>query len=101
MQILMRLGVMSLCFLITCSAWGLRCGNDLVMLGDVAGRVTHICGKPENVNTFEEKRIVSNRVVVISQGERWTYNFGPQDFLYVLTFVDGKLTAMDTDGYGY
>jgi hypothetical protein len=101
MQNLMRFMVILLSFLINCSAWGLRCGNDLVMLGDLATRVAHICGKPESVNTFEEKHVVNHRIILVSQGEKWTYNFGAQDFLYSLTFVDGKLTAMDTDGYGY
>lgn len=102
MRQLTEIGVFILALLCSVAAFGLRCGNDLVMLGDSAARIEQICGVPTSkVPLFEEKRIVNNREVTISQEEKWTYNFGPQDFLYVLRFVNDKLAAVDTDGYGY
>lgn len=102
MRRLTEMSVFILTLLCSVAAFGLRCGNDLVMLGDTAARIEHICGAPTSkVTSFEEKRIINNREVIVSQGEKWTYNFGSQDFLYVLSFVNDKLSAVDTDGYGY
>jgi hypothetical protein len=31
----------------------------------------------------------------------WTYNFGPSRLIYRLTFREGKLTHIETGGYGH
>jgi hypothetical protein len=33
--------------------------------------------------------------------ERWTYNFGPNRFLQLVTLVNGKVAAVERGGYGY
>jgi hypothetical protein len=33
--------------------------------------------------------------------DEWTYNLGPNRFMRILTFKNGKLTDINTGGYGY
>jgi len=82
-----------------------RCGNDLVSLGNTKVEVVIKCGMPawkdawrneivNNVNTADELRVSVDR-------ERWIYNFGPNSFLRYLLFENGRLIDISTGGYGY
>lgn len=76
-------------------AYALRCGTQLIEIGDTEQQVMHVCGKP----TLQSKD--KRKGVRRSHQQMWTYNFGPEDFLYVLTFQKGQLVDLHTDGYGY
>ncbi len=67
----------------------LRCGVHLVQLGETQMQVLHQCGQPD----------VRDSYFVESGGlDRWTYNLGPKDFIYVFTFLNGELRQiMQTD----
>jgi len=82
-----------------------RCGNDLVSLGDTKAEVIIKCGIPswkntwrneiiDNVNAADELRMSVDR-------ERWIYNFGPNSFLRFLLFENNRLIDISTGGYGY
>jgi hypothetical protein len=112
---------------VNCDAF--RCGDGFVSVGDSKTKVLLECGNPtskEKVGvkkdvgekTTDNKRIkhkkkdkeyskesratirgeyqkVSRKTV-----EKWYYNCGDNDFIYVLTFEGGKLKREDTEGYG-
>jgi hypothetical protein len=90
----------------------LRCGNDIVEIGDRRIEVASRCGEP----AWKEDRTEATAVKVFrdrehgdliderrsySTVEEWVYNFGPTRFLYFLRFENGKLTDVQTGGYGY
>lgn len=104
------------CFLFVHNVQAFRCGDEVVGTGDSKAKVLIKCGKP----TFQEKagvkksmratgerrgtsqgQYVSGKKHAITKGvEKWTYNCGKSDFIYVLTFEGGVVTREDTDGRG-
>jgi len=96
-------------------AQAFRCGSGLVKIGDTTGKVLIECGSPtykEGAGTKTKEKTVkiektkeqpverkttrgSSRKV-----QRWFYNCGEHDFLYILTFEGGVLTKEETQGYG-
>lgn len=85
----------------TTTAYALRCGNDIVQTGDSQAKVLKLCDKPVMKNKVKKDLKFGNNSASISTVTQWTYNFGPNDFLYILSFENGKLVAISTDGYGY
>lgn len=74
--------------------FAMRCGNDLVQPGDATYTVLKRCGKP----TYEEHfdRVVIHRGIRnIENLDVWTYDFGPQDFVYTLRFEEGTLINIE------
>ena len=99
------------------AADGMRCNNRLVSKGDSTYLVRSRCGEPNDatrrVETRTERRrvrvpcgpggVLCDRVEEVSTDvviDEWTYDFGPQQFVRYLTFVDGKLFHTATGGYG-
>ena len=90
-----------------------RCGSGLVRVGDTTGKVLIECGPPsykEGAGTKTKAKSIKTEKakdtsVKSSRGtsrkvERWFYNCGESDFLYVLTFSGGVLEKEETQGYG-
>ena len=83
---------------------GPACDDRIISTGDTKGEVLAKCGEPfyrtshdeELREQFEETR--SRKVVVTV--EEWTYNFGPQRFLRIITFRNGKVVDIRTGQYG-
>ena len=93
-----------------------RCGNKLVSTGDTKAEVLSKCGPP----AFSEQR-TEERVERIhgeshyNQGElrepiagkvevnidEWFYNFGPNQFIQIFKFENGRLVAIENGNYGY
>jgi hypothetical protein len=81
-----------------------QCSDRIVSVGDSAADVTARCGEPVWKNKREEVirewldddtlRKVSGTV------EDWTYNFGPNRFVRIFTFRNGKVIDVRTGGYG-
>jgi Protein of unknown function (DUF2845). len=102
--------IILLFFAVECFAF--RCGDGLVSSGDTKTQVMITCGKPTSketscanrqVSTITDKngkikkvkgKKCSNKVVV------WHYNCGSDDYIYALTFENGKLTSEATEGRG-
>jgi len=86
----------------------LRCGSNLVQIGDTKVEVLSRCGEP----ALREKirRGASARKGKAKSGstaeeryredEQWTYNLGPRDFHYTLTFEGMELKAIGRGGRG-
>jgi len=95
-----------------------RCGDGLVSVGDSKAKVITECGKPsskgkDRVKKSKRYRVVeteknesgdSKRTYVAKEkkksSEKWYYNCGDNDFIYILTFEGGKLKSEETGGYG-
>jgi hypothetical protein len=81
------------------------CSEQVVSVGDTKSDVLAKCGEPAWKDTHEEafqERLDSGlerRVYVIV--DEWTYNLGPDRFVRILTFRNGKLADIRTGGYGY
>jgi hypothetical protein len=111
--------VIAVCLMILksndCSAF--RCGSGLVTEGDTKAKVLIECGQP----TYQEKGGIKKKTsrmesgkLKISDGvthqkkhkettqkiEKWYYNCGDNDFIYVLEFENGILRKEDTTGRG-
>ncbi len=95
----------------TAAADSMRCGTKLIVDGDTRAEVRAKCGKPEDIDksTLLRRAVLwlNGRPVYVGDGlvevpvEKWLYNFGPQRFMRRLKFVDGKVTAIETLGYGF
>jgi len=73
-----------------------KCGDEMISTGDSRAGVLMKCGKPNHTDKYGAKK--SKRG---SQGiEKWYYNCGKGDFIYVLTFENGVLKNEETEGRG-
>ena len=68
--------------------------------GDRGSRTARKTGKTEGAKKKELTVAKPNRKDVSSKVERWFYNCGDHDFVYVLTFEGGVLAKEETEGYG-
>jgi len=91
-------------------AHALRCGNYLVTEGDSSARLRQVCGAPTQLEQVDERVPVSryDRVrdiyytdYVLEPYEIWTYNFGPRRFMMRIQVRQGKVTDIQSLGYGY
>jgi hypothetical protein len=83
----------------------LSCAGGIVSIGDSKLDLLGKCGAPALHERDLEERSVFVRGVgghrVVSPLERWTYDFGRNRFLQVVTLVKGKVAAVERGGYGY
>ncbi len=83
---------------------GPDCGDRIISTGDTKGEVLAKCGEPFYRTSHDDEirehldDTRSQKVVVTV--EEWTYNFGPQRFLRVITFRNGRVVDVRTGGYG-
>lgn len=91
-----------------------RCGTGMVTIGDSRTKVLMTCGKPASkekqsaARSHKKKKKKVERDIsdstkrrkYVAGIEKWIYNCGEDDFIYVLTFEDGKLKNEDTEGRG-
>lgn len=87
-----------------------RCGNGLVTEGDSKSQVLAICGSPSSKEkscensqqyTTTTKHGKTKKSKKCGQKlETWSYNCGDNDFIYKITFDDGKITNITTEGRG-
>ena len=88
--------------------WALRCGNKLVLEGSNKFDVLQRCGEPNFQDSRTELRSLELRAPSYKTGQwvpvtidEWYYNFGPSQFMALLVFENGRLTAIKSLGYGY
>ena len=91
----------------------IRCGNQLVTVGDNRAVVRHKCGEPADISRSVITERVTNRQFsrirfpnevefeINVEAELWLYNFGSNRFMHRLRFVDGRLDHIETLSYGY
>jgi len=71
--------------------------HELVSTGDNISVVLMKCGEPSH----REKRSTGGTLAMGPEVEEWTYNEGGGDFMYILTFTNGKLTRIQNVGSGF
>ena len=86
-------------------ALAFRCGSGVVSDGDSKTQVMVTCGKPTSKEKSCENRQYTTTTNKNSRKcgkklEVWYYNCGDNDFIYKLTFENGKLTDETTEGRG-
>ena len=101
------------------STRSLRCNGDLIQVGDSQYKISSKCGEPDFKTTsyemqyvrkpgtyilrkrdgdFERQPFLVKKQVEI---EEWTYNFGPNRFMYYLIFEDDVLAEIEMGDYGF
>lgn len=94
-----------LVFVEASSAASFRCGDRIASVGDTKAEVIMKCGEPVLKGSREEniiERIDANtkrkKTIIIDE---WTYDLGPNSFIRILRFENGKLVDIKTGDYGY
>jgi hypothetical protein len=89
-----------------------RCGDGLVSIGDLKTKVLLECGEPSSKEkvgtqkrakqgTHKKARLQSESTETSGKRiEKWYYNCGDRDFIYILTFEGNALAKEETGGYG-
>lgn len=100
--------LISVLLLVVGDASAMRCGNQLVFIGDRHSDVLNKCGEPDEREERPEKRYFrvfqegkSFQVLQEVLVEEWTYNLGPTMFIRILRFENGRLVKIETGDYGY
>jgi hypothetical protein len=91
--------------LLEIAAVAFQCGDRIVSTGDTKAEVIMKCGEPTLKDSREEsiiEKIDANtkqkKTITIDE---WTYNLGPDSFIRILRFENGKLVDIQTGNYGY
>jgi len=99
-------GIVLMLFLLP--AWSyadsISCTGGIVSTGDSTVDLITKCGKPEWKESYQEE--ITDQVNpnlkerTYSTLEKWTYNFGPQQFLRTVTLRNGMISEISTGTYG-
>ena len=90
-------------------AYALRCGNRVVGMGASTAEVFAKCGEPVARDQWVEYRTVSQpssfaplreQVYLPVTIEEWVYNFGAHRFMQKFHFEEGRLSDIQSLGYG-
>jgi hypothetical protein len=85
-------------------AAGPGCDDRVLSTGDTKADVLTKCGEPFYRTSHDEELRVPlddtrSREITVTV-EEWTYNFGPQRFMRIITFRNGKVSDIRTGRYG-
>jgi hypothetical protein len=118
-----KISLFLFCLSISPPTFALRCGHELVDIGDNKNDVLDKCGDPESVDSHIERRGASNYANArIGDGqynrgnslgygqqhyieidvlvEEWVYDFGRRRLQQYLRFENGRLKEIKTMGRG-
>jgi hypothetical protein len=94
--------------LVAAPVQAMRCGHLLVLEGDYVFSVLQKCGPPQYRDERMEYRGIRLKGKGLEQEqfvpvrvEEWLYNFGPQYFMQLLRFENGRLIEIRNLDYGY
>ena len=82
----------------------MRCRNGIVSINDTVPDVVKKCGPPAFQDRREETRSYGqrhNRSYETNTIDDWTYNFGPQEFMYKVIFRNGRVARIESLDTGY
>jgi len=81
------------------------CDGDEIRTGLTQYEILQRCGDPAFKDSREEERLANtgkrSKRLTVTRIDEWTYNFGPNKFLRILTFENGKLVDIETGDRGY
>src|SRR3712207_6414306 len=107
---MMTLALSLLTFPTLSQAASLRCGTQLVSDGAAKATVLAKCGEPMSkesrtettaVKTKDKDSDTSVKTTTQKNIEEWTYNFGPNRLMQVVTFENGVLTDVKSTTQGH
>lgn len=83
---------------------GPACGDHVLSVGDTKADILIKCGEPFYKSSHQDELTEhfddsGSRKVIVTV-EEWTYNFGPQQFMRVITFRNSMVVDIRTTGYG-
>jgi len=82
-----------------------ECGGRIISIGDVMSEVLAKCGDPawkdSHQEELQERREGGQEHRIFVTVEEWTYDFGPNRFVRIVTFRNGTVSDIRTGGYGY
>ena len=100
-----RIGLLLMLLFAAADAAALRCNGRVVSEGDHRFEVEERCGEPYWVESYSEYIVVGEFAPVQQTVERrieaMYYNFGPNQLMRRLVFVNNRLQREQTLGYGY
>ena len=73
------------------SARTIRCGTEIVSVGDPTIELLQKCGEPDL------KELIKTNGFII---EKWTYNCGSARFMKIITLKGGKVQRVEVADYG-
>lgn len=88
-----------LCTSVAQAATSMRCGGRIVGEGDYTAELLSACGEPALRDPPASNAPSANGYAVDT--ERWTYDFGPNLLLRLVTLRNGQIAEIETDGYGF
>jgi hypothetical protein len=81
------------------------CDAGEMQTGVTQYEILQRCGEPAFKDSRQEERLATvddhNSRLTIKRIDEWTYNFGPNKFLRILTFEDGRLVNIETGDRGF
>jgi hypothetical protein len=89
--ILLALVGLALLLALPTSAQTIRCGTEIVRVGDPTIKLLQKCGEPDL------KELIKTNGLII---EKWTYNCGSARFMKILTLKGGKVQRVEVADYG-
>jgi hypothetical protein len=87
-----------------------RCDGGLVAVGDLTVDLLGKCGDPAlrdvlvaeaGVATLRKDPLAVDAFSTEAAVEQWTFNFGPNRFLMIVTVESGHVVRIERGGYGY
>jgi hypothetical protein len=103
------IGIALICLPGVCSASGqtgsFHCSNGIVSIGDTLEEVMSKCGPPSKKTYTEISPLVGSTAYrtrsTHTVESHWTYDPGPNGFVYTLEFRDGKVRFIEnSERYG-
>jgi len=94
-------GLVLILLSMSASASAMRCKNALISEGDTTAEMLLKCGEPmlrEDISRTEENQY--GNVVEVKYGERWTYNFGKNEFMRFVMVRNGKIVDIENGPRG-
>ena len=79
--------------LVAAPSWArsIRCGNELVRVGDPTIELLQRCGEPDLKELLNTDGLIA---------ERWTYNCGSLRFMRIITLKGGVVQRIEMADYG-
>jgi hypothetical protein len=105
---MLKTGLILTCLFFSSIAFALRCGNQIIAIGDPEIKVLTACGPPQ---TKIKGKIKIKNVSLLKNGKlrtlhrtkantTWIYNFGSTNFIYIISFQNSEVKTIKTSGYG-
>ena len=74
----------------------MRCGTDLIDIGNSKSRVAYLCGQPFSKEIIGQTKVADNKSGIEFFVERWTYDTSVGYFT-ILTFKGDRLVRLEDE----